>query len=119
MQGNRGTAAADPPPPSTSCFSWLSFASAYTIPAVSGDIPAPTAALLRNRARQIHAAIFSERHDSGPQEQKQHERFLEITAQPPPPVSGQFQLEPLNATVLHGSAVRFNATVQGAWKVMT
>ncbi|KAK1882451.1 Immunoglobulin superfamily member 5 [Dissostichus eleginoides] len=34
-------------------------------------------------------------------------------------VSGQFQLEPLNATVLHGSAVRFNATVQGAWKVMT
>ncbi|XP_034008621.1 immunoglobulin superfamily member 5 [Trematomus bernacchii] len=34
-------------------------------------------------------------------------------------VSGQFQLEPLNATVLHGSAVRFNATVQGAWKGMT
>ncbi|KAJ4929796.1 hypothetical protein JOQ06_018817 [Pogonophryne albipinna] len=34
-------------------------------------------------------------------------------------VSEQFQLEPLNATVLHGSAVRFNATVQGAWKVMT
>ncbi|KAK5888205.1 hypothetical protein CesoFtcFv8_016726 [Champsocephalus esox] len=38
------------------------FASADTIPAVSGDIPAPTAALLRNRARQIHADIFSERH---------------------------------------------------------
>ena len=34
-------------------------------------------------------------------------------------MSEQFQLEPLNATVLHGSAVRFNATVQGAWKVMT
>ncbi|KAI4813648.1 hypothetical protein KUCAC02_002882 [Chaenocephalus aceratus] len=34
-------------------------------------------------------------------------------------VSEQFQLEPLNATVLHGSAVRFNATVQGAWKIMT
>ncbi|KAL7389931.1 hypothetical protein ABVT39_012024 [Epinephelus coioides] len=34
-------------------------------------------------------------------------------------VSGQFQLEPLNSTVLQGSDVRFNTTVQGIWKVMT
>uniref|UniRef100_UPI0037E957CE immunoglobulin superfamily member 5 n=1 Tax=Semicossyphus pulcher TaxID=241346 RepID=UPI0037E957CE len=30
-----------------------------------------------------------------------------------------FQLEPLNATVLQGSDVTFNATVQGDWQVMT
>ncbi|XP_049447537.1 uncharacterized protein LOC125897997 isoform X3 [Epinephelus fuscoguttatus] len=34
-------------------------------------------------------------------------------------LSGQFQLEPLNSTVLQGSDVRFNTTVQGIWKVMT
>ncbi|XP_063750653.1 immunoglobulin superfamily member 5 isoform X2 [Eleginops maclovinus] len=32
---------------------------------------------------------------------------------------GQFQLEPLNATVLLGSDVRFNASMQGLWNVMT
>lgn len=32
---------------------------------------------------------------------------------------GLFQLEPLNATVLHGSDVQFHATVQGNWQVMT
>ncbi|KAM6983710.1 immunoglobulin superfamily member 5 isoform 2-T2 [Tautogolabrus adspersus] len=31
----------------------------------------------------------------------------------------QFQLQPLNSTVLKGSVVRFNATVQGNWQVMT
>ncbi|XP_074528604.1 immunoglobulin superfamily member 5 [Halichoeres trimaculatus] len=31
----------------------------------------------------------------------------------------QFQLEPLNSTVLRGSDVRFNASVQGSWQVMT
>ncbi|XP_031713222.1 immunoglobulin superfamily member 5 isoform X2 [Anarrhichthys ocellatus] len=34
-------------------------------------------------------------------------------------VSGQFQLEPLNSTVLQGSDARFNATVQRNWQVMT
>lgn len=34
-------------------------------------------------------------------------------------VSQQFQLEPLNSTVLQGSDVRFKATVEGIWKVMT
>lgn len=34
-------------------------------------------------------------------------------------VPGQFQLEPLNSTVLQGSDVRFNATVQGIWRIMT
>ncbi|XP_047186525.1 uncharacterized protein igsf5a isoform X4 [Scophthalmus maximus] len=34
-------------------------------------------------------------------------------------VSQQFQLEPLNSTVLQGSDVRFNATVEGIWKVMS
>lgn len=34
-------------------------------------------------------------------------------------VSGQFQLEPLNTTVLQGSDVQFNATVQGKWMFMT
>uniref|UniRef100_A0A8D3CMA0 Immunoglobulin superfamily, member 5a n=1 Tax=Scophthalmus maximus TaxID=52904 RepID=A0A8D3CMA0_SCOMX len=34
-------------------------------------------------------------------------------------VSQQFQLEPLNSTVLQGSDVRFNATVEGDWRVMT
>ncbi|XP_068577438.1 immunoglobulin superfamily member 5 isoform X2 [Cebidichthys violaceus] len=34
-------------------------------------------------------------------------------------VSGQFQLEPLNSTVLQGSDAQFNATVQGNWQVMT
>ncbi|XP_078142542.1 immunoglobulin superfamily member 5 [Centroberyx gerrardi] len=34
-------------------------------------------------------------------------------------VSGQFHLEPLNATVLQDSDVRFNATVKGEWQVMT
>ncbi|XP_041658075.1 immunoglobulin superfamily member 5 [Cheilinus undulatus] len=31
----------------------------------------------------------------------------------------QFQLEPLNSTVLRGSDVKFNATLQGNWQVMT
>ncbi|XP_034539502.1 immunoglobulin superfamily member 5 [Notolabrus celidotus] len=31
----------------------------------------------------------------------------------------QFQLEPLNSTVLRGTDVRFNASVQGSWQVMT
>ncbi|KAF7658845.1 hypothetical protein LDENG_00006730 [Lucifuga dentata] len=34
-------------------------------------------------------------------------------------VSGQFQLEPVNATVLQGSDAQINATVQGKWEVMT
>ncbi|XP_069001781.1 immunoglobulin superfamily member 5 [Embiotoca jacksoni] len=34
-------------------------------------------------------------------------------------VLGQFQLEPLNATVLQGSDIQFNATVPGKWQVMT
>lgn len=34
-------------------------------------------------------------------------------------VSQEFQLEPLNSTVLQGSDVRFNATVQGNWEFMT
>ncbi|XP_074466443.1 immunoglobulin superfamily member 5 isoform X1 [Sebastes fasciatus] len=34
-------------------------------------------------------------------------------------VSGQFQLEPRNLTVLQGSDAQFNATVMGHWKVMT
>lgn len=34
-------------------------------------------------------------------------------------VSQEFQLEPLNITVLKGSDVQFNATVQGTWDVMT
>ncbi|XP_034406443.1 immunoglobulin superfamily member 5 [Cyclopterus lumpus] len=34
-------------------------------------------------------------------------------------LSGQFQLEPLNSTVLQGSDARFNATVQGKWTIMT
>ncbi|KAF3706744.1 Immunoglobulin superfamily member 5 [Channa argus] len=34
-------------------------------------------------------------------------------------VSGQFELQPLNSTVLQGSDVRFRATVQGQWNVMT
>ncbi|KAM9385728.1 immunoglobulin superfamily member 5 [Pholidichthys leucotaenia] len=36
-----------------------------------------------------------------------------------PVVSGQFQLEPLNSTVLQGSEVHFNATIQGDWQIMT
>ncbi|XP_056299159.1 immunoglobulin superfamily member 5 [Pseudoliparis swirei] len=34
-------------------------------------------------------------------------------------VSGQFQLEPLNSTVLQGSDAQFNASVQGKWNIMT
>ncbi|XP_059208106.1 immunoglobulin superfamily member 5 [Centropristis striata] len=34
-------------------------------------------------------------------------------------VSGQFQLEPQNLTVLRGSDAQFNATVPGVWDVMT
>lgn len=34
-------------------------------------------------------------------------------------VLGEFQLEPLNLTVLQGSDARFNATVTGPWRVMT
>nr|XP_040039171.1 immunoglobulin superfamily member 5 isoform X2 [Gasterosteus aculeatus aculeatus] len=34
-------------------------------------------------------------------------------------VLGEFQLEPLNLTVLQGSDARFNATVKGPWRVMT
>ncbi|XP_053702412.1 immunoglobulin superfamily member 5 [Synchiropus splendidus] len=34
-------------------------------------------------------------------------------------VSGQFQLQPENLTVLQGSTARFTATVQGKWEVMT
>ncbi|XP_077403382.1 immunoglobulin superfamily member 5 [Vanacampus margaritifer] len=36
-----------------------------------------------------------------------------------PGVMGQFQVEPLDSTVLKGSDARFNATVQGKWEVMT
>jgi len=36
-----------------------------------------------------------------------------------PAVSGQFQLEPLNSTVLQGSDAQFNASVQGKWNIMT
>lgn len=34
-------------------------------------------------------------------------------------VMGQFQVEPLESTVLKGSDARFSATVQGMWEVMT
>ncbi|XP_068456192.1 immunoglobulin superfamily member 5 [Clinocottus analis] len=34
-------------------------------------------------------------------------------------VSGRFQLQPLNSTVLQGSDARFNATVLGNWQLMT
>ncbi|XP_061595068.1 immunoglobulin superfamily member 5 [Cololabis saira] len=34
-------------------------------------------------------------------------------------VTEELQLEPLNSTVLEGSNVQFNASVQGPWKIMT
>lgn len=36
-----------------------------------------------------------------------------------PVVSQQFHLQPQQLTVLQGSEVRFNATVEGAWQLMT